>query len=198
MKGIFLDIETNGLDDYIHSPIEVCVSIYELHNMICITEYQTLIKCCEKSWLMASDPRALKINGITFEEVKDAKMHNEVCDDLSEMFLAHEIDKTNSVFICQNPSFDRGFFNQIMPIETQQELELPYHWLDLSSMYWGRMVDPSKEYNGHVMEKTIPLSKDSIASYLGLPPENKPHRATNGVHHLIECYKALMYNRCLN
>ena len=188
MRGIFLDIETNGLDNDIHSPLEVCVNIYELHNMTCIAEYSSLDNCSERQWVMQSDPKALLINWITFEEVKDAKMHNEVCEDLAELFLTHEIDKTNSVFICQNPSFDRGFFNQIMPIEIQQELELPYHWLDLASMFWSRIVDTNRD---HIMETPIPLSKDSIAEYLSIPKEEKPHRALNGVRHLISCYRQL-------
>ena len=195
MKGIFLDIETNGLDSDINSPLEVCVSIYDLHGMKCITEYHTMIQCSERTWGFSSDPRALKINGITYEEVKNGKPVYEVCADLTELFLSHEIDKTNAVFICQNPSFDRSFFNQIMPVEVQQELELPYHWLDLASMYWARSIDVEKPVNGHNLPGLIRLSKDAIASYLGLPIEEKPHRANNGVHHLIECYTALMYNR---
>lgn len=198
MKGIFIDIETNGLDSYNNVPLEICVSIYELHNMVCITEYQSMLFCSERTWIMDSDPKALLINGITFEEVKDAKTYNEVCEDLTEIFLSHEIDKTNSVFICQNPSFDRGFFNHIMPVDIQQELELPYHWLDLASMYWARTIDVNKPVNGHNLPGLVRLSKDAIASYLGIPFEIKPHRATNGVHHLIECYQALMYNRSLN
>jgi DNA polymerase-3 subunit epsilon/oligoribonuclease len=165
--------------------------------MLCIEEYSSLINCSERQYVLASDPKALAVNGITLEEVVNAKMHNEVCEDLTDMFLANDIHKSNAVFICQNPSFDRIFFNQIMPVETQEELELPYHWLDLASMYFARSLNVENPVNGHNLPHLIRLSKDSIASYLGIPPEKKPHRATNGVHHLIECYTALMYNRPL-
>ena len=198
MKGIFLDIETNGLYPDNNSPLEICVSIYDLHGMLCIAEYSSLINCSERQFILASDPKALAINGITLDEVVNAKMHNEVCGDLVELFLTHEIDKRNAAFICQNPSFDRIFFNQIMPIEIQEELELPYHWLDLASMYFARSINVEKPVNGHNLPHLIRLSKDAIANYLGIPPEKKPHRATNGVHHLIECYRALMYNQGLN
>lgn len=196
MKGIFLDIETDGLDPDMHQALEVGVSIYELHTMTCICEYSSFIRCSERHWTFGSDPRAFAINGITFEDVKDAKEASEVCSDLAELFLSHEIDKTNSVFICQNPSFDRGFFPQIMPVETQYELELPYHWLDLASMYWIKMLVPQK-VNGciityHPNIRRPPMSKDAIAYGLGIPPEEKPHRAINGVNHLIACYKALI------
>lgn len=188
MKAIFLDIETDGLDPDMHVALEIGVSIYDLHKMTCITEYSSLIRCSERQRVFDSDPEALKINGITYEELKEAKEASVVCGDLTELFLTHELDKTNSVFICQNPSFDRGFFPQIMPVDTQHELELPYHWLDLASMFWSRIVDTNRD---HIMETPIPLSKDSIATYLGIPKEEKPHRALNGVRHLISCYRQL-------
>ncbi len=202
MKGIFLDIETNGLDSDINSPLEICVNIYDLHSMLCITEYSSLIQCSVKCFVYESDPKALLVNGITFDEVKDAKTSYDICEDLTKLFLSHEIDKTNSVFICQNPSFDRSFFNQIMPIEVQQDLELPYHWLDLASMYFIKNLVP-QEVNGRTVRyhpniRTIPCSKDAIASFYGLPIEGNPHRATNGVKHLIECYRAMVYNNPSN
>ena len=66
-----------------------------------------------------------------------------------------------------------------MPVETQQELELPYHWLDLASMYWAKILTP-QEVNGRVIRyhpsiHIPPLSKDAIAHGLGIPPEEKPH-----------------------
>jgi DNA polymerase-3 subunit epsilon/oligoribonuclease len=159
--------------------------------MLCIQEYSSLIQFSEREWTLSSDTKALAINGITFEEVRNAKTHNEVCEDLAELFLTTEVHKRNAAFICQNPSFDRTFFNQIMPLETQEELELPYHWLDLASMYFARSLDVEKPINGHNLPHIIRLSKDAIASYLGIPPEKTPHRATNGVHHLIACYRSL-------
>lgn len=198
VRGIFLDIETNGLDCDIHRSLEICVNIYDLHNMLCIGEYSSMIHCSEFEWDNECDSKALEINGITYKDVEHAKMHREVCEDLVELFLSLEIDKTNSVFICQNPSFDRGFFNHIIPIEIQKELDLPYHWLDVASMYFIKNLVPQK-INGrtvtyHPNIRLIPCSKDAIASFYGLPIEGKPHRATNGVHHLIECYKAILYN----
>lgn len=188
MKAVFLDIETNGLDPDLHSALEIGVSIYDLHNMSCLSEYSSFIRCSQRCWLFDSDERALAINKITFDDVKNAREPSEVCGDLSELFLTYDIHKSGSVFICQNPSFDRGFFPQIMSVETQQELELPYHWLDLASMFWSRIVDTNRD---HDMETTVPFSKDAIAEYLNIPLEQKPHRAINGVHHLIACYRAL-------
>ena len=191
MKAIFLDIETDGLDPDIHLALEIAVVGVDLHNMSCMFEYSSFIHCSENHWDMHSDPEALKYNGITFNDVKDAKRPHQVSGDLVELFLSYELDKTNSIFICQNPSFDRAFFPQIMSHETQRELDLPYHWLDLASMYWAKSVNPKKPVNGHNSPRTVPMSKDAIAKYLGLPSEEKPHKALNGVKHLIDCYKAI-------
>lgn len=194
MKAIFLDLETNGLDYAQHSVLEIGVVLYDLHDMTCMCEYSTFVKCLEKQFIFGSDPESLAFNGITFADVNSGKEPSEICEDLAELFLMYEIDKKTAVFICQNPSFDRPFFDQIMPVETQKELEVPYHWLDLASMYWGRTIDLSKPVNGHNVGSSLSLSKDSIAKSLGLSKEAKPHRALQGVRHLMECYKALMCN----
>lgn len=197
MKGIFLDLETNGLDCDQHSVLEVAVVIVDMHTMTCIDEYSALVKCSEKQFTIGSDPEALKVNGITLKDVLNAKTAMSIHNDLTDLFLIHDLDKGNSIFICQNPSFDRSFFTQIMPLETQVDLELPYHWLDLSSMFWIKYVASchpiaSTDQLMIGMDKPVPLSKDAIARRLGLPPEEKPHRAMNGVKHLISCYSALV------
>jgi DNA polymerase-3 subunit epsilon/oligoribonuclease len=56
-------------------------------------------------------------------------------------------------------------------------------------MYWAMT------YSEHMGTKDyISLSKDSIARDLGLEPEDKPHRAMQGVKHLVKCYLYLMSN----
>ena len=195
MKAVFLDTETDGLDPDVNTALEIAVCIYDLHTMTCIDEYSSFIRCSERQWCFGTS-EAHKVNGILWDDVKDAKESSEVCDDLCELFVTHEIDKINSVFICQNPYIDRSFFPQIMSLETQQELELPYHWLDLATMYWMKMLTP-KNIKGRTLTYypaigVVPLSKDAIANALGIHPEKKPHRAMNGVKHLIACYKALL------
>jgi DNA polymerase-3 subunit epsilon/oligoribonuclease len=196
VKGIFLDIETNGLDPYLHSPLEISLFIYELHTMECVCSYTTFVYCSESEWLIHSDPKALLVNGITYEQVKRGKSIDCIAEELMALFISYKIDRRDSVFICQNPSFDRSFFNQIIPVETQNELGIPYHWLDLASMYWIKRLVPQK-INGRIVTyhpsiTRPPCSKDAIAQGLGLPPEQIPHRAFNGVIHLIDCYKALL------
>ena len=99
--------------------------------------------------------------------------------------------RKKAVFICQNPSFDRGFFSQLIDPDTQEDLNWPYHWLDLASMYWAISMDKAKKQNCPFPWETG-ISKDLIASHYNLPAEDKPHRAMNGVDHLLICYEAVV------
>lgn len=66
------------------------------------------------------------------------------------------------------------------------ELGMPYHWLDLASMYWAKVIAKKKQ-----IPEELSISKDKIASVLGLPEESIPHRAVNGVNHLMLCYERI-------
>ena len=91
----------------------------------------------------------------------------------------------------QNPSFDRAFFAQIIDPDLQEKLLWPYHWLDLASMYWAKALTKEKT-EANKMPWVTGLSKDKIATVYKLPAEGKPHRAMNGVDHLILCYEVIV------
>lgn len=185
MLGIFLDSETNGLNYRKHKIINLAFKIIDLTSGEIRVEYQIIIFQPLRVW-EKSDPISLKINGFNWEMVKDGKSIKKVTKEIKDIFYKIGINKKNSVFICQNPSFDRVFFTQIVSPEEQERLNWPYHWLDLASMYWSLAI----KANNFPWNES--LSKDAIAEKYGLPPEEKPHRAMNGVNHLIECYKAIV------
>ena len=135
----------------------------------------------------------MKVNNIIPEahDIISSKL-NDVASDLCVFLVNNDIVKGKAFFICQNPSFDRIFFHRILPQRVMTDFNMPYHWLDLSSMYWV------KYYGGcRPTPEEMSLSKDSIALCLGLEPESKPHTSLGGVHHLISCYHRLnSYNFC--
>lgn len=196
MKGVFIDIETTGLDFDIHEALEVAIVIVDLNNYSEQFAYTSCIKCDECTWSRA-DEKALAYNGFTRHENQvHSKDIFEVGKDLEEFFIKHEIVKGRAVFICQNPSFDRPFFLQLMSQERMIDLKLPYHWLDLASMFWIKYYGscfpiPSLDMPIKDLNYEISLSKDSIAAHFGIAPEQRPHRALNGVMHLIKCYMAV-------
>lgn len=182
MLGIFLDIETNGLDVFKHHCLELAYKIIDLETGRIINAFQAVFSLTKEQW-EKSDQSSLKINGFSFEDVKNGTLKKEVASAIESSFKKAKISRKNSLFICQNPSFDRQFFNQIIDANRQEALFWPYHWLDLASMHFAKclLIDLKKPLE-------VGISKNQIAAFYGLPPENKEHRAMAGVDHLILCY----------
>jgi len=187
MLGVFLDTETSGLDPFLHVPLEIAFLIVDLCSGKELCSYERVLQTSEKEW-GSRDPQSLLINGFTFEELQGGASLKVVAQEMEEIFSRFEITNERAFFICQNPSFDRPFFATIMDTYRQEALKLPYHWLDLASMYW--VLQGIKEQRRS--EFGIVVSKDMIAHSLQMGPEARPHRAMNGARHLLVCYKRLI------
>jgi oligoribonuclease len=182
--GVFLDTETNGLNSVHHKIVEIAFKIVDLTNGNLKEEYQTLIAQPIEAW-EKSDQESLRINGFTWDEVSKGRTPRHVSQTIIDIFTRWGIRRKKAVFICQNPSFDRIFFSQLIDSDTQELLSWPYHWLDLASMYWAVTLTHAKQHKGPLPWETG-FSKDLIASHYKLPTESKPHRAMNGVTHLLD------------
>lgn len=189
MLAIFLDMETTGLDQSKHHAIDVALKIMDVTTGEYKGSYQSLIKQPEEAWALR-DPVSIEINGYTYDQICSGKQKSEVRDEIIALFQSVGIKRGTSIFICQNPGFDRGFFTQLVDVYTQESLNWPYHWLDLASMYWTCLNKKCVE-DGKVLPDAINLSKNAIAENYGLEKEETPHHAMNGVEHLIDCYKAV-------
>lgn len=190
MLGIFLDQETTGLDSFTHRVVEIACRVVDLSTGHCLASYEAVVSQGDSVW-QARDLGAIEINGFTQEELRRGKTEAEIGKEIIELFTRLGIKRSYAAFICANPSFDRPFFSQIVPTYTQERLNWPYHWLDLASMYWALECVKIKELGARLPESVV-LSKDSIATKLALPKEQKPHRAMQGVEHLLLCYTALV------
>ena len=186
MLGIFLDTETTGLNPFKHRIIDFAYKIIDLKTGSLLSDYHSFINQPKNIW-ENSDPNSLKVNGFTYEMIQDGKIEKTIKEEVEKDFLNHNISKDNAVYFCQNPSFDRIFFAQIIPTEEQNKRLWPYHWLDLASMHWALYLNQKKS-----IDTFTGFSKDTIANELGLEKEGKPHRAVQGVDHLILCYKKLV------
>jgi oligoribonuclease len=188
--GIFLDTETNGLNAQKHKILELAYKILDVSTGEIKEEFQSIILQPLDVW-QKSDPESLKITGFTWEEISHGKLIPDVAEKVKESFARQGIKRGLSVFICQNPSFDRAFFSQLIDADAQEALLWPYHWLDLASMYWAEGMR-----KGRINPSQYPwetgFSKDKIAHIHNLPSEGKPHRAMNGVNHLLLCYEAVI------
>lgn len=186
MLCIFLDIESTGLDPLKHVAIDIAFEIYDTQKGL-LASYQSLIRCSKKQW-QSADPSSLSINGYSFQKCLQGKEKEEVASEILALFLSCGVQRENTVFICQNPAFDRMFFAQIIDFPKQEIHKLPYHWLDLGSMVWALNVQKAIE-SGKDAPSCIPLSKNAIAKAYGIGSEEEPHRAIRGVKHLVLCYE---------
>lgn len=186
LLGIFLDTETNGLNFRKHRILDIAFKIIDLNTKEILASFNTVICQPDDIW-NSSDKASLAVNGFKKEDLFSGVSEKEAADKIKDIFKKQEISRKTAVFICQNPSFDRSFFSQLIPPEEQEKLFWPYHWLDLASMFFAMYWHEKRAF-----PLNIGLSKDKIAAYYGLPPEGNPHKALAGVNHLIDCYFAVM------
>ena len=186
MKGIFLDTETNGLNFRRHRLIEIAYKVIDLSSGECLSKFSSLRKISHDDW-KNSDPESLQVNGFTWEDVTHGISSDEIAREIELDFKAQGIKRGSAVFICQNPSFDRVFFSSILDVDVQEQNGWPYHWLDMASMFWALLLQ-----KGDVLPWKCGFTKDKIAKFIGLVSEEHPHRAMNGVDHLIEIYKQVV------
>jgi DNA polymerase-3 subunit epsilon/oligoribonuclease len=190
MLAVFLDTETSGLNPIDHKIFEIAYQMVDLSSGKLVSEYQTLIAQPLEAWKQ-SDAESLRVTGFTWEEIASGKQVAQVTAEILKDFAYHGIQRKKAVFICQNPTFDRAFFSQLVSPEMQEHLRWPYHWLDLASMYWALSIRQAKT-EGSPLPWQTGISKDNIATRYNLPHEPHPHRAMNGVKHLVLCYKAVV------
>ncbi|NGX38186.1 MAG: Ribonuclease T [Chlamydiae bacterium] len=185
MLGVFLDTETNGLNPHKHSILELAYKIIDVETGTLKYAYEAVIAQSEANWAR-THPGSLEVNGFSWEEISRGLPPEKVAGATITAFAQNGVKRENAVFICQNPSFDRAFFSQLIDPDLQESLGWPYHWLDLASMYWAL----------HINKEPFPwqtgVSKDKISETYNLQPEKKPHRAMNGVNHLLLCYEAIV------
>lgn len=193
MLAIFLDIETTGLDLTRHRVIDIGYKVIDISSKKLKATYQSVVKQPEVVW-RNKDPMSIQINGYTWEQVSQGKDPLTVAQDTIQIFRSLGVERGRAVFICQNPGFDRGFFSQLIDVYTQEKLNWPYHWLDLASMYWVVFGQKIAGQQSSFPDK-MNLSKNEIAREYQIPAEPDPHRAINGVNHLIQCYQAVLNDK---
>ena len=189
MIGIFLDIESNGLSVMKHRAIEIALKFMDLTSKNEIARYSSIIKQPQEIW-DKSDPASLAVNGFKYEMLENGKTEKQVSEEIIALFKEHHIQRGKAVYICQNPSFDRSFFSQLIDPSIQEKNLWPYHWLDLASMFWALKLKEHR-LNKSPLPWELGISKNKIAQTLGLCEEALPHKAMQGVEHLIQCYFAL-------
>lgn len=190
MQAIFLDTETTGLDPFSHRLLEIAFKIVDIPSGCEKLTYQSIVKQPMTVW-ERRDPASICVNGFTWEKTQLGKEEGIVRDEIIQIFTDLQISRGSTVYICQNPAFDRNFFAQLIDIYAQEERNWPYHWLDFASMYWALFAKTCQE-TGKLFPQEVILSKNTIAERNELPIEPTPHSALNGVDHLLLCYRKVV------
>lgn len=190
MLGVFLDTEASGLDARKHKILEVAFKIVDLKSGKLFDTYETIISTSLEEFNQ-SDKDSLNVNGLTWEMVQKGTPPKIVAEKILDIFKRNNIVRGEAVFICQNPSFDRVFFTQLVGTDEQESRKWPYHWLDLASMYWSYAIKNAEEKRAPLPWETG-FTKDKIAKHFNIGSEDTPHRAMNGVEHLLKCYEAVV------
>lgn len=186
LTPVFVDIETTGLDHRIHTILEIAVIVGD-------NEFTSCMSCDANDWKYA-DKDALEINGFNPECLWNGKTRYEVKCELEKFLISNKVRNSHAFFMCANPCFDRPFFMDLIDAERMKEMDLPYHWLYLASMFW---IKYQGIFHLHSHQENL-LSKDKIAMFHQLEPEAKPHRALQGAKHLKQCYEALLMEKPLH
>ncbi len=103
-----------------------------------------------------------RLTGFTWEKVQLGKEEEVVREEITQIFTDLKVERGKSIYICQNPAFDRNFFAQLINVYAQEQHHWPYHWLDFASMYWALQTKHYRDKEQHFPEE-MNLSKNTIA-----------------------------------
>nr|QBK86850.1 MAG: exonuclease [Marseillevirus LCMAC103] len=189
-RAIALDTETTGLDPLHNHVVEIAFQLVDTETGRRLDSYQNVVALTEAEWAQAA-PKALAVNGFTWAEVRSRGVPRDtIRSDICAFFAKHHLTASTAFFLCQNPSFDKSFFVQLCPADVQRKWTFPYHWYDLSSMNWA--LEARAIARGEKDPYAICTSKDGIAWSHGLDREAAPHRAMNGVDHMLAIYEKIV------
>lgn len=171
MKIALTDIETSGLDALKHEILEIGVIIFDNKTFDVHGQFNFKIK---PERIEDADPKALEVNGYDEKEWKEDGMT------LFQALNFYAEATKGCTFMAHNATFDWSFLSVAFKKENIK-CEMNYHRLDTLSMAWGMLPH----------NKVFSWSLKTLCSYLGVPVEDKVHRALNGATAAFEVYKKL-------
>ena len=182
---IILDIETTGTDPRRHAIVEVGAIDFDNPGNY-FNERCSVWEGAE------TDPVALKINGLTLNEIHDKTLFTQ--KELITAFMTW-IEKIEDKTIAgQNVDFDINFINE-SAARCGLNFSLGKRKVDQHSIVYAHFL--KRKIQPPLKDGYSDLNSDYIMNYVGLPPEPKPHRAINGARYEAEALSRLIYGKVM-
>ncbi|MES2214173.1 MAG: exonuclease domain-containing protein [Patescibacteria group bacterium] len=181
---IILDVETTGIDPLRHSLVAIAALDFD------DPEERFFEEC--KIWEGAEiDEKALIINGLSPEELVYDEKKTEA--DIVQNFIDWVCTRRDTTIGGQNPFFDVSFINAAAE-RAGKTSPLHHRTVDMHTLAWAHMqkrglVPPVND------KKHSDLGSDAIMTYVGLPPEPKPHVGLNSPVWECEAIHRLLFNK---
>lgn len=183
MQKLFVDIETTGLDPNMGAvPLEYGFLLEKENGDI---ETLTVLVCPSEEQFKAASPKALEVNGITWERLTKEGVSKDTADaQIWTWMLDHNINKDTTVHVGQNSRFDLMFLRHFMG-SLLEGINYPFdNPIDVIGM--------AKDYAAKSRTRFTSFSGANIALAIGVEPEPALHTALGGVQAVKRNYDKLV------
>lgn len=153
------DIETTGLNPDFHEIIEIGLVLVDQRTLRVIDTFESKVMPRHPERM---SPQAQKLNGFDAAQWVGAP-------DLAAVLRSFAALTPKAMFTAWNVTFDWPFMRRAFE-QTGVQHQMDYHRICLMSQAWMML-----RYRG-----LTSMSQNSVAEFLGLPPEPAVHRAING------------------
>lgn len=180
MSIIVVDIETTGLDPLKHCIISIAAIDFENTQNIFYKE-------CKIDEDTQVDPKASEITG--YKIGHSSENNKQTVKQILQEFMQWLKPKDKWILAGQNPSFDRDFLNHFLK-KHNLNYKIHHRTIDLHTVCINHIITSK---NKQVKDLKNTLNSDTIATYVGLPKEPRPHIAINGALWETEAFYRLFY-----
>lgn len=178
---IVVDIETTGTNPLKNSIVSIGAIDFDnpknaFYEECCIPDDSEV------------EPVALEINGFSEKQIRDPTKKS--VDVIVGEFLIWSDKIQTKILSGHNIHFDRNFLWFTIQKYPYLQWIFEYRLVDLHSICYA-------DYQKRGIKLPERLTFDKIMYYVGLPAENKPHKALNGAKLCAEAFSRLFYKKNL-
>lgn len=165
---IITDIETTGLNHRENEIIEIGALKVHQQTLQVLDEFERKTIFLKPELFTES---AKRVNGYKKEDWENAIY-------LPEAIINYSDFGKDGIFVAHNVTFDWSFIEEAF-YKFSIDNKLDYHRIDLPSIIWA------------ISEPMDRFSLDAVCEKLGIPKEEKPHKAINGAKQILKVLRKL-------